>query len=855
MVVRGTDVLGQPFEETTSTISFNLHGCRYSSRYQLPRNTWITLEFPQNTGARAVRARVAWILEAQPAEEIFDIAVELESPANISETNLSAGEKAAEAPSTEPHAGSFNESPAQNETELRRDAENAEHEMSSIPRDPTEKTMNDTAHSTPESVFESRLDLSAAAESPLLRELTAELRRQAKEAVEAAASETTEQIRASIGEIERRRLETDRVFESWKEQLEKAQTDARAELAAHLGTERENLRAALISESESAVERIREHTQALDRRAEELRSESEATRNAINLMAQMRLQAELEELAKTTGREAEAPHAKSEEAENAAARWREILAAEMSIANGQWDELLQSSLDRNMHRLAAEISERSQAALRGAEKQIDERFTGLRQPLEQVSADAREAVGTVKAILEEEVSRARNSLAEIEQSAGRVKEYSAQLDAANHDTLNELHRRLESMLETQTEELHRRADRLAEDLPGRVTPSLESLTERYIERSVAGVESKLAPHFERIPELLREMASREMQAEDGLRLHRERLRQLSENNQREVSSQLAATLAGLNNDFDAAREEALIKCGEEMDASGLRASQAAAEAIGRDSEWFQQEARARLQVLVEQTVATAGTSFEEKTAEAAQKFEAELDGRSTARLARIEEQMNSAAGEATGHARSQMAEAAEIAAASFGEVLRGISSHEAEQFGSLSRDAMHSRAQELDGIAGRVVQNMDAAAGTWLDRFQTQMAAHVETSLVEGRAALASEFHSALEGYHIKRDAHQKDWAESLDRLTGEAAERYQERLESMSDTWRLASVRRLNEHGLNAIESLTRSADQSLRESCSRLFEDISAILRGRTAGPIAAAGFAAQTSHEAPDAPHASQ
>ena len=126
-----------------------------------------------------------------------------------------------------------------------------------------------------------------------------------------------------------------------------------------------------------------------------------------------------------------------------------------------------------------------------------------------------------------------------------MREYSAQLEAANHDTLNELHRRLESMLETQTEELNRRAERLAADLPGHVMPPLESLTQQYIERSLADVESKLAPHFKRVPELLRELAAREMQVEEGLRLHRERLRQLSENNQREVSAQLAATLAGL----------------------------------------------------------------------------------------------------------------------------------------------------------------------------------------------------------------------------------------------------------------------------------------------------------------------
>ena len=239
---------------------------------------------------------------------------------------------------------------------------------------------------------------------------------------------------------------------------------------------------------------------------------------------------------------------------------------------------------------------------------------------------------------------------------------------------------MKRILDTQTEELNRRAAKLAADLPGQVMPPLESLTRQFVERSLADVESKLAPHFKRAPELLRELAAREMQVEEGLRLHRERLRQLSENNQREVSSQLGAAVAGLAADIESVRAQALVKWSEDLDANGARASQSASEEIGRASEWFQQEARARLQVLVEQTVVTAGTAFEEKTNEAAQKFAIDLDGLSVERIAQIREQLNSAAGDVTVHANTRLAEAAEVAAASFGQVLRGISEQEAERF-------------------------------------------------------------------------------------------------------------------------------------------------------------------------------
>src|SRR4029077_20040250 len=48
LIVRGVDLLAQPFEERPATLAFNLHGCRYASKHHLPKNTWITLELPES---------------------------------------------------------------------------------------------------------------------------------------------------------------------------------------------------------------------------------------------------------------------------------------------------------------------------------------------------------------------------------------------------------------------------------------------------------------------------------------------------------------------------------------------------------------------------------------------------------------------------------------------------------------------------------------------------------------------------------------------------------------------------------------------------------------------------------------
>jgi hypothetical protein len=391
--------------------------------------------------------------------------------------------------------------------------------------------------------------------------------------------------------------------------------------------------------------------------------------------------------------------------------------------------------------------------------------------------------------------------------------------------------------------MNRRAESIAAGMSQRVAPGLDSLSHRFLQRMSADAEAKLAPHLERVPALLHELSAREVQVEESLRLHRERLRQVSEKNQREVTAQMATTLASVHEDFEAARAEALAKWTAELDASGVRASHATAESIGHTSEWLQQEAQSRLQAQVEQSLVTASAGLEEKAAEAAHKFEAQLAEQSEAHLAQIRSWVENAAGEVTGRARTELDRAAEAAAASFGQVLHELSERETTQFAADSSATRRERTEEFDRSTQELLHQLDVNAWSSVERFRSQMASQLESSVGEGRAALGAELASSLEGYRAERDAHQQEWLANLDRLSGEAAGRFQDKLQSAADSWVVASVRRLNEHGQNGIESLLRSADQALRDSCSKVFEGLAEMLRERAtnaAGAGNVAGFA---------------
>jgi hypothetical protein len=829
LIVRGIDLLGQPFEERTSTLALNLHGCRYSSKHHLPKNTWVTLELPQRPDRRNVRARVTWIQRPHSVRELFQIAVELESPANIWSLDSTPADWEEGALSTRLSANLRDDDATSAGV-----SEGAE-APAAFPA-VVERTGAVAATTFPDSVFNLHSSPEPmpvqGADSPLLREWNAEIERQAKLAAEVAAEHAAEQARRKI------------------EAFERTQAAAREDFTAQLLSKQEEILGGLKSALQQNLVPIHELLDELEQRARTLRAESETALQAVNRVEEARLQLEAADVAPSR-QPAEPSEEETAAGESMAAGWRQRIESEMAMAQAQWNELLQSSLDGGIERLVETLSARAQDILRSAELKMSERFAELREPLGQMAAEARATLASVKSALEQEVARARSSLAEIEHSSNRMKEYSAQLEAASHDTLNELHRRLENILAAQTAEMNRRVEDLAADLPQRLVPTLDSVGQQFVGRTIVDVESKIAPLIERVPELLRELGAREVQVEESLRLHRERLRQVSENNQREMTAQMAAELVNLRDDFESARKEALAKWNEELDSGGIRASHAAAESIGRSSEWFQQEARARLQVLVEQTLTGSGNTLNEKTTEAARQFEARLDQQSSDKLGRMREQGDSLAVEITGRVRTQLGAAAEAAAASFGQVLLGISEQEIEQFTASTHTTVKEREQDLERAAKLVLQNLEASAETSIDQFRAQMASHFEATVTESRGALAVEFTSALDGYRVERDTQQKQWVETVERLSEDAAGKYQERLETACDSWLVSSVRRLNEHGQNAVESLIRSADQALRDSCSKVFEGLAETLRDRATNALGVVGFAPGTVLETPETP----
>ncbi len=85
LAVTGVDAIGRPFTEHTSSLIINCHGCRYQSKHYVLKNMWVKLEIPHPESGhapRVVRGRVAWIQRPRTVRQLFQVALELETPGN-----------------------------------------------------------------------------------------------------------------------------------------------------------------------------------------------------------------------------------------------------------------------------------------------------------------------------------------------------------------------------------------------------------------------------------------------------------------------------------------------------------------------------------------------------------------------------------------------------------------------------------------------------------------------------------------------------------------------------------------------------------------------------------------------------
>jgi hypothetical protein len=471
LAVTGVDALGRPFTERTSTLIINCHGCRYQSKHYVLKNMWVTLEVPHpETGLapRTVRGRVAWIQRPRTVRQLFQVALELETPGNTWGIAFPPPDWLAPSEAVRSNVYGSAEEVAQ------RSSDAAEIHLPLTEPDPSSAPVQDNLRVFP-------APASATDASLQLARHMARLMADAKQQIQTAAREVAAQAVAAERRVSLE--EWEQKFSIAQEQLaqqvsgaitkiqEESDTRSRAahsaaaealqrelprwiapqleELIRELTQQISNRAAAERTEQTqhlaNAVESLRALCQQAEESAGRLRAQAEQADTQISSRAAESMRevddlARQREVAANAHREAMSAAASEIEQQvrtalsEAHSSWRGQLNSEVEAAQARWRSTLENTLTESQAKAAAALEEHSRAitsqfeqetarqadatrasissAATGTEQRLAELRDSLREEVTGQSAAVRESMGAVAREAEQRAASASNSLQE-----------------------------------------------------------------------------------------------------------------------------------------------------------------------------------------------------------------------------------------------------------------------------------------------------------------------------------------------------------------------------------------------------------------------------------------------------------
>ncbi|HLE36781.1 MAG TPA: hypothetical protein VI699_06510 [Candidatus Acidoferrales bacterium] len=869
LTVTGVDALGRPFQERTSTLIVNCHGCRYQSKHYVLKNMWVTLEVPHpETGRdpRQVRARVTWIQRPRTVRELFQIGVELEIPGNVWGIAFPPADWFA-----------FPEGPLAEIPSPAAQAEAETDEWPLPPATPAAETREDNLHVLPSPagasgdatlqlarqvarlVAEAKQQIERLAREateraasvevrPLLAALNTQLREAAEKSVEAAMVARTEPL---LRETETRIAEAQKTaLASLGEELDRKATARLEETAGKLTAEIEqaalNQQAAALKELESRLQTAAEELERLRGQAvagsgstqeelEQFRKQLDAAVEGAGRRVQEKLDARAEEATVRLEKlEKSARKLRDEiDASVSAAQegWRARLDADLGASTARWNEKVETSLEAAARQAVERMGQQARTTTQTFEQELVTRTAALRQSFEQATAEAESALGTLRTALGKETTRAKGALAEIEQAAGRIEDHRARLEAMRQATTEELDQRFRSLVETQTRELDQHAERAVAGMAERLQPVLEAAGQQTLGQLAAQLEQQFQPHLERAGETLRRLEGAQAQADEALATYRERLHEVSGKSVQETVNRMQQAMASLEREFSEAARAATAKWLGELETKATETQHTTFEALYKSAEWYEKKVATQMQASLDRGLEQASHTLREKAGEMSGTFASELDHYSRSYVEHSQEQMDEAVKEALERSRALMGQAAETTAAGFGDEIRQAAQREYDRLQAALAGAYDQTAQRVETLSTQMRAKVDGEARQFFVEFHKGMSEVVQQGVAKARQDLAAQAAPLAESLRAEREAQEKLWQEELQRTSGTSVEEYKKRLENVSNSWILATVTTLSKQSQEQIDKLAVTAEERLRQTASQVFARLGDTLRQKLA------------------------
>jgi hypothetical protein len=880
LTVTGVDALGRPFQERTSSLIINCHGCRYQSKHYVLKNMWVTFEVPHNeTGreARSVRARVTWIQRPRTVRELFQIGVELEIPGNVWGIAFPPGDwfpfpdqpSAAAVPAHlekpgKPAPASEWEEPDEPFTtpqpEAQGSSENLESNVHVLPSPAGPEGSLQIARQVARLVAEAKQQVQgtvretanrAVAEEtrPLVAALQSQMKDAAEKSVEAAVAAYLERTQAENQQRAQKEMESNvaSMRVEWARELDQRLTEARQQIDSQFAEVARSRKADFEKQIQDQVllqvENLKNLGGYLGANAGDVRATIEQLRQT-SVEAGENEARQWQEVMNQRTSEAQAHLAQLEEAAKrladqisqvtttAESGWHQLLDADLAAANSRLTEKIAASMEEAAREAADRLAQRNEASTRLVEQQLQQKIGAIGGAFSEVTAEAATVLGKLRAAVSGEAARGESTISQLQQAISHLEAKRGEIAANLEKSLDTWSQRAEAAVETHSNELHRRAESAVAGMAERLQPLLESSGRETIERLAGDFNQKLSPELARATEIMSQLAQDRDFSEKALAEHQQRVWQVSERSIQDSVTRGKELHAQVEKEFAESARAASAKWFSEMESKASETTHGTFEALFKSAEWYEKKVQNQMQATLERGVDQAASSLREKAAELSGLFASELDHYSRSYVDHAQTQIQDSARETAGHAAELMAEASSKAAQEFTDRAGYLGLEQLELYAAKADAAFDQTAARVEEHTAQVRSKLESDTSAFAAKYQRALSEFTQQSLAQSKEDLTAQVEQAKDNLLLETQTLDHQFQTGMQSLSAQSMEEHKQRLENASSSWLLTTVTKLNQQSEDLIEQLAASTEKKLKAVCGNVFAEMGESLRQRLAG-----------------------
>lgn len=891
LTVTGVDALGRPFQERTSTLYVNCHGCRYQSKHYVLKNMWVTVEVPHPEPGhepRVARGRVTWIQRPRTVRELFQIGVDLEIPGNIwgiafppadwfpaPESTSQSVPFHEEAPPPSQHAPAPD--PEWENSAAAAEANNVVVIGGAAGAGAGADVSLHLARQVARLVVEAKQQIQAAVREATSRTVTGEIKQlvtsvekqlhdAANKAVHSAAESYSKHWVDSAAErIEMQaRASAESLREKWASEVDAHMEEARTLMAVRVAgvekAEEETFKTALGVSVDAAIDRLRQSADAAAARTEQVREQFERSRQELRSTVEEATRRWEQVLAgRTTDAASQVEHMKEtagqlsgqiqraiEETEQS---WRTRMEADIAEARKRAAAEATGAVEEALHAASGRISKQSEEEVDRLQEQADNQMVALRRQAEFLHSQATHAVEEFRTQWLIEAERSQTVFTQVQQSAEHVTQIARQIDEAQRNTISQLEQRANELLEVTTREMAARSEATVSGIGAKLQPILEEAGMETVSRLGQQLEQGLASQLGAAHEVMENLSTAQASAEQAFRAQQDQMWQASEQHVQQAALRMKEISARVEKDWQDSIHATMAKWVEELDSRATDITHTSVESLYKSANWYEKKVQTQMQSSLDKGIEQAGEALRVRAGEISGLFASELDHYSRSFVEHAQVELGETAKDALAKTQDSIHAAVEAGNAEVGAKARRAAQVELERFSAALQNTFDQSAAHIEAHAVQVRARMGTETRQFIADFQTNLSQKAQESLRATGKELEDQAAALRESSRAESMELEKQFSNLLSQASDAAIETYKGRMENASNAWLLTSAAKLNQGGEEQIESLARAAETKLRAVFSQVFASVGDSLRDRLLGIAAPAPAVSNSNSENPE------